>query len=40
MAKAGDFDTGVLKLFDGYVHGQVGRRTIAHFGAHLKGDGA
>ena len=26
MAKAGDFDPRVLKLFDGYVHGSVSRR--------------
>ena len=40
MAKAGDFDPRVLKLFDGYVHGTVSRRQFIDQAAAFTVSGA
>ena len=40
MAKAGDFDPRVLKLFDGYVHGTVSRRQFIDQAAAFAVSGA
>ena len=35
MAKASDFDPRVLKLFDGYIHGNITRRQFIEEAAAL-----
>lgn len=39
MAKAGDFDPEILKLFDGYVHGKISRRQFLDRSAGLAAAG-
>lgn len=40
MAKASDFDPGLLKLFDGYVHGKISRREFIDRAAAFAVSGA
>lgn len=40
MAKASDFDPGLLKLFDGYVHGKISRRQFIDQAAMFAVSGA
>ncbi len=40
MAKASDFDPGLLKLFDGYVHGKISRRQFIDQAATFAVSGA
>lgn len=40
MAKASDFDPGLLKLFDGHVHGKISRRQFIDRAATFAVSGA